>query len=118
MSLKLRGKGNAYEKKATSLQMCKCKFIHIRTFHVTWTSFFVCFFAWFGVVSLYNPYVIETLNLQNDSDTQTMIFTRGNTVSALATIIFRIVIGFFCDFMGARYSYLVVIIVGTYIYFI
>ena len=42
------------ENKATSLwgNFFNVKMVQIRTFHMTWFAFFLCFFAWFGIAPL------------------------------------------------------------------
>ena len=42
------------QNKATSLwgNFFKVTMVQIRTFHMTWFAFFLCFFAWFGIAPL------------------------------------------------------------------
>lgn len=78
----------------------------MRTFHLTWISFFLCFFGWFGIAPLM-AVVREELNL-----TQSQI---GNTIiaSVAITVIARILIGRFCDKFGPRLTYSVLLILGS-----
>jgi MFS transporter, NNP family, nitrate/nitrite transporter len=72
--------------------------VQIRTFHVTWLTFFACFFGWFGLAPLM-PIIREDLHL---SKAQV-----GNTIIAAvsATILARLLIGRLCDTWGPRKTY-------------
>jgi MFS transporter, NNP family, nitrate/nitrite transporter len=78
----------------------------MRTFHITWLTFFVCFFGWFGIAPLM-PIVREQLHL-----TKAQV---GNITiaSVSATIIARLVIGRLCDTLGPRLSYTILLLVGA-----
>jgi NNP family nitrate/nitrite transporter-like MFS transporter len=70
----------------------------MRAFHVTWVSFFLCFFAWFAVAPL-SVVVKEDLGLSQ--------VQLGNTViaSVLGTILARVIVGACCDHFGPRKTY-------------
>lgn len=70
----------------------------MRTFHITWFTFFVCFFGWFGLAPLM-PTIREDLGL-----TKAQV---GNTIIAAvsATIFARLIIGRLCDTWGPRKTY-------------
>ncbi len=72
--------------------------VQMRTFHITWLSFFVCFFGWFGLAPLM-PAIGEDLGLTKSEV--------GNTIIAAvsATIIARLIIGRLCDTWGPRKTY-------------
>jgi len=72
--------------------------IQMRTFHITWFTFFVCFFGWFGLAPLM-PTIREDLGL-----TKAQV---GNTIIAAvsATIFARLIIGRLCDTWGPRKTY-------------
>jgi MFS transporter, NNP family, nitrate/nitrite transporter len=80
------------------------KGIQMRTFHITWLTFFFCFFAWFGIAPLM-PLVSEQLHLTKAQ--------KGNVAIAAvsATIIARLIIGRLTDKFGPRkvYTWLLVI---------
>jgi MFS transporter, NNP family, nitrate/nitrite transporter len=82
------------------------KGIQMRTFHITWLTFFVCFFGWFGIAPLM-PIVREELHL-----TKAQV---GNITiaSVSATIIARLVIGRLCDTLGPRLSYTILLLIGA-----
>ena len=76
----------------------------MKTFHITWLTFFFCFFAWFGIAPLM-PLVSESLHLTKAQ--------KGNVAIAAvsATIIARLIIGRLTDKYGPRkvYTWLLVI---------
>jgi NNP family nitrate/nitrite transporter-like MFS transporter len=80
------------------LNIFSFKGIQMRTFHLTWMAFFLCFFGWFGLAPLMT--VIKTdLGL-----TKSQI---GNIIiaSVAATVVARILIGKLCDTWGPRKTY-------------
>jgi NNP family nitrate/nitrite transporter-like MFS transporter len=78
----------------------------MRAFHVTWFTFFLCFFGWFGIAPLM-PIVREDLGL-----TQAQI---GNIIiaSVAFTVFGRLLIGWLCDKIGPRICYSVLLILGS-----
>lgn len=80
--------------------------VQMKTFHITWITFFVCFFGWFGVAPLM-PIIRDTLQLPKEQ--------MGNITiaSVSATIIARLVIGRLCDTLGPRISYTILLLVGS-----
>jgi NNP family nitrate/nitrite transporter-like MFS transporter len=77
--------------------------VQMKTFHITWLTFFFCFFAWFGIAPLM-PLVSEQLHLTKAQ--------KGNIgiASVSATIIARLIIGRLCDKFGPRRTYTVLLI--------
>jgi MFS transporter, NNP family, nitrate/nitrite transporter len=88
----------------TKLNIFSGRGVQMRTFHITWLTFFFCFFAWFGIAPLM-PLVSEQLHLTKAQ--------KGNVAIAAvsATIIARLVIGRLTDKFGPRrvYTWLLVI---------
>jgi MFS transporter, NNP family, nitrate/nitrite transporter len=82
------------------------KGIQMRTFHITWITFFLCFFGWFGLAPLM-PVIRADLNL-----TKGQI---GNIIIAgvSATIFARLIIGKLCDTIGPRKTYTGLLIIGS-----
>ncbi len=78
----------------------------MRTFHITWITFFFCFFGWFGIASLM-PMVREQLHLSKEQI--------GNIIiaSVSATILARLVVGHLCDTWGPRLSYTLLLVTGA-----
>lgn len=89
------------------LNVFSYKGIQMRTFHITWITFFFCFFGWFGVAPLM-PLIREQLHLSKDQI--------GNIIiaSVSATIIARLIIGKLCDTLGPRLSYTILLVVGAF----
>jgi NNP family nitrate/nitrite transporter-like MFS transporter len=78
----------------------------MRTFHITWLMFFVCFFGWFGLAPLM-PTIREDLGL-----TKSQV---GNIIiaSVSSTIIARLIIGKLCDTWGPRKTAIRLLIAGS-----
>ena len=93
------------EKQLTKLKIFSLKGVQMRTFHITWLMFFVCFFGWFGLAPLM-PTIRAELHLTKGQV--------GNTIiaSVAATIIARIIIGKLCDTWGPRKTAVRLLIVG------
>lgn len=92
--------------KATSIDLFSLKTRPMRAFHMTWFSFFLCFFAWFGIAPLM-AVVRDEFSL-----TKTQV---GNTIiaSVAITILARFAIGFLCDRIGPRLCYTWLLILGS-----
>lgn len=88
------------------LNIFSTKGIQMKTFHITWITFFFCFFGWFGVAPLM-PMIREQLHLSKDQI--------GNIIiaSVSATIIARLIIGKLCDTLGPRLSYTILLALGS-----
>ena len=82
------------------------KGLQMRTFHITWITFFVCFFGWFGIAPLM-PIIREQLHLTKEQVGNITI------ASVSATIIARLLIGRLCDTIGPRLSYTILLLVGA-----
>jgi NNP family nitrate/nitrite transporter-like MFS transporter len=82
------------------------KGIQMRTFHITWFTFFVCFFGWFGLAPLM-PTIRQDLGLTKGQV--------GNLViaSVSATIIARLIVGRLCDLWGPRRTYTLLLLIGA-----
>jgi MFS transporter, NNP family, nitrate/nitrite transporter len=80
--------------------------LQMRTFHITWLTFFCCFFGWFGLAPLM-PTIREDLGLSKAEV--------GNTIIAAvsATIFARLIIGRLCDMWGPRLTYTLLLVVGA-----
>ena len=91
---------------ATRLNLLDFSSAPMRTFHVTWITFFFCFFGWFGIAPLM-PLIREDLGL-----TKAQI---GNVIvaSVSITIFARLLFGWLCDRIGPRLSYTLLLILGS-----
>jgi NNP family nitrate/nitrite transporter-like MFS transporter len=80
--------------------------IQMKTFHITWLMFFVCFFGWFGLAPLM-PTIRAELGLTKGQV--------GNIIiaSVASTIIARLVIGKLCDVWGPRQTAVRLLIIGS-----
>lgn len=90
----------------TKLPLLTINSVQMRTFHITWLMFFVCFFGWFGLAPLM-PTIREDLGL-----TKSQI---GNIIiaSVSSTIIARLIIGRLCDTWGPRKTAVRLLIIGS-----
>jgi NNP family nitrate/nitrite transporter-like MFS transporter len=95
---------NLLQQPLTKLNIFSLKGVQMQTFHITWLTFFFCFFAWFGIAPLM-PIISEQLHLTKDQ--------KGNVAIAAvsATIIARLLVGKLTDRFGPRkvYTWLLII---------
>ncbi|MCI4663784.1 MAG: MFS transporter [Neomegalonema sp.] len=80
---------------------------HIRTFHMTWFAFFLCFFAWFGIAPLMKV-VRDELSLTKEQIGWIII------ASVSMTIFARLFIGWLCDRIGPRKTYTWLLLIGSF----
>ena len=94
------------QQQLTKLNVFSLKGIQMRTFHLTWLMFFVCFFGWFGLAPLM-PTIRVELGL-----TKAQV---GNTIiaSVASTIFFRLIVGKLCDTWGPRKTAVRLLLVGS-----
>lgn len=92
--------------KATKLNLLNLRSVPIRTFWITSISFFICFFAWFGIVP-FMPDVVRDLGLTPDQKWNSIILAVTGTVFA------RLLIGKLCDKYGPRLCYTWLLILGA-----
>ena len=92
--------------KATRINLFSLATPQMRTFHLTWFAFFLCFFGWFGIAPLM-AVVREDLLLSKAQI--------GNTIIASVAIIIvaRLVFGWLCDRIGPRLAYSGLLVVGS-----
>lgn len=88
------------------LNIFSVKGVQMRTFHLSWLTFFVCFFGWFGLAPLM-PTIKEDLHL-NKSQIGNIIIA-----SVSGTIIARLLIGKLCDTWGPRKTYTALLVIGA-----
>ncbi|MDO5986667.1 MFS transporter [Flavivirga amylovorans] len=92
--------------KSTKLNLLNLKNVSIRTFWITSISFFMCFFAWFGIVP-FMPDVVKDLGLTPDQKWNSIILAVSGTVFA------RLLIGKLCDKYGPRKCYTWLLVLGA-----
>src|SRR5689334_21787207 len=92
--------------KATKINLLDFKTPSMRAFHITWMTFFLCFFGWFGIAPLM-PIIRKDLSL-----TQSQI---GNIIiaSVAITIFARLLFGWLSDKFGPRICYSVLLVFGS-----
>lgn len=92
--------------RATRIELWSLATIPMRTFHLAWMAFFVCFFAWFAVAPLM-PLIREDLHLTKDQ------IANINIAAVGVTIFVRLIIGPLCDRFGARLTYTWLLALGA-----
>ena len=94
------------QNKATRIDLFSLKTPQMRAFHMSWFSFFLCFFAWFGIAPLM-AVVRGELGLTKEQI--------GNTIiaSVAITILARLFIGWLCDRFGPRLTYTWLLVLGS-----
>lgn len=92
--------------KATRLNLLDFKSVPIRTFWITSIAFFICFFAWFGIVP-FMPDVVKDLGLTPAQKWNATVLAVAGTVFA------RLLIGKLCDKYGPRLCYTWLLILGS-----
>ncbi|WP_282135658.1 MFS transporter [Seonamhaeicola maritimus] len=97
---------NIQAQKSTKLSLFNLKNVSIRTFWITAISFFMCFFAWFGIVP-FMPDVVKDLGLTPDQKWNSIILAVTGTVFA------RLLIGKLCDKYGPRMCYTFLLMLGA-----
>ena len=95
-----------FKNKATRIQLFSFSTIPMRTFHLTWFAFFLCFFGWFGIAPLM-AVVRDDLGLSKEQI--------GNTIiaSVAITVFARLAIGWLCDKIGPRRAYTWLLALGS-----
>lgn len=93
-------------KKATAIRLLDFRSAPMRTFHMTWLAFFLCFFGWFGLAPLM-PVIRQELHLTKEQI--------GNSIiaSVAITVLARLLIGWLCDRIGARRAYAWLLVLGS-----
>jgi len=92
--------------KATRIRLFDLRSVQMRTFHLTWLAFHLCFFGWFGIAPLM-AVVREDLNLDKSMIGWTII------ASVAITVVVRFIIGPLCDKFGPRRTYASLLTLGS-----
>ncbi|MFY0598490.1 MAG: MFS transporter [Cyclobacteriaceae bacterium] len=92
--------------KADKIELFNLSTINMRVFHLTWLSFFLCFFGWFGIAPMLSI-VREDLGITTDQIVNT------NMIAVASTVIMRLIIGWLCDKIGPRLAYTWLLILGS-----
>jgi NNP family nitrate/nitrite transporter-like MFS transporter len=94
--------------RATSLwsNLFNFRMPQIRTFHMSWFAFFLCFFAWFGIAPLM-AVVRDELALTESQVGWCII------ASVAFTVVARLFAGWLCDRIGPRLTYTWLLVLGS-----
>jgi NNP family nitrate/nitrite transporter-like MFS transporter len=95
-----------FKNKATKLNLGDFSSPQMRTFWITSLAFFMCFFAWFGIVP-FMPQVVKDLGLTPDQKYNSII------AAVAGTVIARLALGKLCDMYGPRICYTFLLIFGA-----
>jgi NNP family nitrate/nitrite transporter-like MFS transporter len=93
--------------KAEKIDLFSLKTPQMRAFHLTWMTFFLCFFGWFGIAPLM-PIIREELHLTKGQIGNIMIASISMTIFA------RLLIGWVCDKIGPRITYSTLLLLGSF----
>lgn len=93
--------------KATRIELFNFRSPQMRAFHMSWFAFFLCFFAWFGIVPLMDAVRTE-LQLTREQVGWCII------ASVSFTVIGRLLMGCLCDRIGPRRAYTWLLILGSF----
>src|SRR5690554_490041 len=93
--------------KATKIDLFSLDTVQMRTFHLTWLAFFICFFGWFSHAPLIPATIGPDLGLTKEQKLTAFVASVGVTVLA------RILIGYLCDRIGPRKAYAGVLVFGA-----
>lgn len=97
---------SALSGKASRINLLDFKSVPMRTFHITWFTFFLCFFGWFGIAPLM-PVVRDDLGLTQGQIGYIMIGSVSITIFA------RLLFGWLCDKIGPRLSYTILLLASA-----
>ncbi|MDT0689894.1 MFS transporter [Salegentibacter sp. F188] len=92
--------------KANKFNLRDIKSVPIRTFWITSLAFFLCFFAWFGVVP-FMPDVVRDLGMTPGQKWNSVVLAVTGTVFA------RLLVGKLCDKYGPRLCYTWLLVLGA-----
>lgn len=93
--------------KATKIDLFSLKTVQMRTFHLTWFAFFICFFGWFAHAPLLPSTIGPDLGLTKEQRIIAFMASVAVTVAA------RLLIGYLCDRIGPRKSYVILLTFGA-----
>lgn len=93
--------------KATRIDLLSLKTVQMRTFHLTWLAFFLCFFGWFAHAPLMSATIGPDLGLSKAQKITAFMASVGVTIFA------RLIIGYLCDRIGPRKAYVGLLCFGA-----
>lgn len=93
--------------RAARIDLFSFSTVQMRTFHLTWIAFFICFFGWFSHAPLLKATIGPNLHLDKSQMLTAFIASVGVTIFA------RLAIGYLCDHIGPRLSYVILLVFGA-----
>lgn len=93
--------------KATKIELLSLKTVQMRTFHLTWLAFFLCFFGWFAHAPLMPATIGPDLGLSKAQKITAFMASVGVTIFA------RLLVGYLCDRIGPRKAYVGLLCFGA-----
>lgn len=93
--------------KATRIELFSLRTVQMRTFHLSWLAFFICFFGWFAHAPLMPATIGPDLGLTKDQILLAFMTSVGITIFA------RLGIGHLCDRIGPRMTYVSLLVFGA-----
>lgn len=104
--MKTSSNSSQHLQKIDTISLFSIKSMPMRVFHLTWITFFLCFFGWFGIAPLM-AIVRDEFKL-----TKPQI---GNIIiaSVAVTVFARLLFGWLCDKIGPRLSYTYLLAFGS-----
>lgn len=102
----MEGRETCSSEKASRIELFSFAPPHMRSFHMSWFAFFLCFFGWFGIAPMLKV-VREDLAITTDQIVTT------NMAAVASTVLMRLFIGWACDVIGPRLTYGTLLIVGS-----
>jgi len=93
--------------KATTIEILSLRTVQMKTFHLSWVAFFLCFFGWFSHAPLLPSTIAPDLGLTDAQILTAFIASVGVTIFA------RVGIGSLCDRIGPRRAYVYLLVFGA-----
>src|SRR6188768_1223699 len=99
--------GSVSMEKATKIELMSLRTVQMRTFHLTWLAFFLCFFGWFAHAPLMPATIGPDLGLSKAQKITAFMASVGVTIFA------RLLLGYLCDRIGPRKAYVGLLCFGA-----
>lgn len=97
----------SHQNKADRIELLRFDTVQMRTFHLSWIAFFLCFFGWFSHAPLMHSTIGPDLGLTESQKMTAFMCSVG------VTVISRMIIGGICDSFGPRKTYVGLLIFGA-----
>ena len=94
------------EQKSASIRITDLSSPQMRAFHMSWISFFLCFFAWFGTAPMM-VVIQDELSLSRGQISSIMV------ASVFLAFLARLFVGVICDLFGPRLTFSALLILAV-----